>query len=435
VPAPPEQPNAFSHADRVTASALRELPEALILLFDRDLRFVVAAGQALDRQHPDAFEAGRLVPEALPDEVWKLAEPLFRSALQGETRSREIWTTEDRHCLMVDVGPMPSGGPPEAPGKAAAGEQREIAGGVAVLLDITARRRADLIARPPQGGFEEVFERSPIGTGLLDRDGRWLLVNRALCEITGYTSDELVGRRFDGIVHPDDVYNDREQRQQLLAGQIPAFQVEKRYFDAAGETVAGILSMSLVRGHDGIPLHYIAQLQDISDRRDLEEHQRNLADHDRVTGLRNRRLFEQDLRLQVSRAQRYGEAAGLLVVSLDDFSALVARGGEQLGDELVSVVGRAIARRLRRSDLVARLGADEFAVLLPHADEDGMAVVVEGLSRVIPACTVELGDEVLHPGAAIGSTIVDQHTESAEQALIDAARAVADARRQPPSAT
>ena len=127
---------------------------------------------------------------------------------------------------MVDVGPLRANGSQspfspgdDVPGGAAAAG---IVGGVAVVLDITARRHADLLSPAARGGdFEEVFERAPIGTALLDGDGRWLLVNRALCEITGYTADELVGKRFDGIVHPEDADNDSEQRQRLLAGRDP----------------------------------------------------------------------------------------------------------------------------------------------------------------------------------------------------------------------
>ena len=142
--------------------------------------------------------------------------------------------------------------------------------GVAVVLDISARKRAEAFAARPQGDFEQVFDRAPIGTGLFDTDGRWLLVNRALCEITGYTADELIGKRFDGIMHPEDANNDARDRERLLAGEIAALQVEKRYFDAAGEVVSAIVSMSLVRDRDGAPLHYIAQLQDISERKRLD---------------------------------------------------------------------------------------------------------------------------------------------------------------------
>jgi diguanylate cyclase (GGDEF)-like protein/PAS domain S-box-containing protein len=434
VPAPtgpagePEQ--ILASADQAAAAALRELPEALIVVFDRELRFVLTAGHALERlAKPRAALEGELVGSIFPAALWKPVEPLFRSALAGETRSREVWTPEGRHCLMVDVGPLRANGSQspfspgdDVPGGAAAAG---IVGGVAVVLDITARRHADLLSPAARGGnFEEVFERAPIGTALLDGAGRWLLVNRALCEITGYTADELVGKRFDGIVHPEDAENDSEQRQRLLAGQIPAYQVEKRYLDAAGEVVSAILSVSLVRDEAGEPLHYIAQLQDISERKRLEEHLRHLADHDPLTGLRNRRLFEHDLELQVGRSHRYDEIAGLMVIDLDDFKEINDRYGHMVGDDTLKAVARALTRRLRATDLVARLGGDEFAVILPHIDDEGIAIVADGLARVLPACSIDVGDDVIHPSPSIGYAMINQRTASAEQVLVKADRAM-----------
>jgi diguanylate cyclase (GGDEF)-like protein/PAS domain S-box-containing protein len=426
---PSEQPftpeEAVAYADQAAAAALRELPEALVVVFDHDLRFVVTAGQAVARLgDPASCRPGEPLAGAFPAGVWAQAEPLMRSALRGETRSREIWTAGQHHCLMLDVGPLRV---TDADGEdAGEGDDADagLAGGVAVVLDITTRRQADLLARQPYGGFEEVFEQAPIGTGLLDRDGRWLLVNRALCEITGYTAAELICKRFDGIIHPDDVYNHRERQGQLLAGEISAFQVEKRYFDAAGETVAAIVSVSLVRDREGEPLHYIVQLQDISERKDLEEHLRHLADHDELTGVRNSRLFEHDLRLQVARAHRYGEVAGLMLIDLDEFKHVNDRHGPQVGDATLRAVSRALTRRLRETDLVGRLGGDRFAVLLPHIDRDGLTVVVDGLARVIPACTIDAGAEALHPSASIGFALIDQHTGSAEEAMAAAERAM-----------
>jgi diguanylate cyclase (GGDEF)-like protein/PAS domain S-box-containing protein len=410
----------LASADNAAAAALRELPEALILVFDKELRFVLSAGHALEHLgDTGVYREGESLQGTFPAALWKLVEPLFRSALDGETRSREIWTPEQRQCLMVDVGPL------RLDGSTGGEEGANVAGGVAVVLDITARRRADLLEpKSHTGDFEEVFERAPIGTALLDSDGRWLLVNRALCEITGYTADELIGKRFEEIVHPDDVENDLEQRRRLLEGKIPAYQVEKRYLDAAEETVSAILSVSLVRDRDGAPLHYIAQLQDISERKRLEEHLRHLADHDPLTGLRNRRLFEHDLKLQVARSQRYGEIAGLMVIDLDDFKSVNDRYGHKVGDDALKAVARALTRRLRETDLVARLGGDEFAVLLPHIDEEGLAIVADGLNHVIPGCSIELGDAILHPSASIGFAVIDQQTSSAEQILVDADKAM-----------
>jgi diguanylate cyclase (GGDEF)-like protein len=230
-------------------------------------------------------------------------------------------------------------------------------------------------------------------------------------------------------VHPEDAYNDDVQRERLLEAELPAYQIEKRIFDAAGETISAILSVSLVRDREGEPLHFIAQLQDISERKDLEEHLRRLADHDPLTGLRNRRLFEHDLRLQVARAHRYGEAAGLMVIDVDGFRELNRRHGREVGDETLRAISRALSRRLRETDLIARLGGDEFAVLLPHADEEGLTVVAEGLSRVIPSVSIDLGEQVLHPTASVGCTLITERSGSPRQIVAAAERAMQAARR------
>src|SRR5580704_1188377 len=412
-------------------AALRELPEALILVFDDELRFVLSAGQALARSTRAAsiFSAGMPIADAFPADLWRLLEPLCRSALHGETRSRELWSTDGRHGLMVDVGPLRANGPAVAAlgRETAAGDVEDdvksdvksdvedgVKGGVAVVLDISARQPA---ARAAREHLARVFDHAPIGMGLLDQDGRWVLVNHALCEITGYTSGELIGSRFHDVAHPDDAENDRAQRLQLLSGEIAAYQTEKRYFNAAGESMSALLAISLVRDYDGAPLHFIVQLQDISERKRLEERLRHLADHDPLTGLRNRRLFEADLELQVGRCQRYDENAALLVIDLDGFKQVNDRHGHGVGDDALRALARTLTRRLRTTDLLARLGGDEFAVLLPHIDRAGAERVAADLTRVIATCAVDAGDAVLHLSGSVGFTLIDREARDDEQIL------------------
>jgi diguanylate cyclase (GGDEF)-like protein/PAS domain S-box-containing protein len=422
---PPEQPSNPLLAGLADATGLlspEQLPDALIMVFDADLRFTLVAGRALRHsQNQAVYREGGLLAGAFPAELWQEIEPLCRSALEGDTRSREIRATDGSHHLTIDVGPLCLHKPPSP---------AVIAGGVAVVLELTPatadeQASAGQTGRPPaQERFELVFERAPIGTGLLDQDGRWVLVNQALCDITGYTSDELIGQRFQDITHPEDVTNDTARRQQLVDGEISAFQTEKRYLNAAGETMSALLSISLVRDQHNAPLHFIVQVQDISERKHMEEHLRHLADHDPLTGLRNRRLFEHDLRLQIGRCQRYAEEAALLAIDLDGFKQVNDRHGHKVGDDALKAVAKTLTRRLRATDLVARLGGDEFAVLLPHMDLQGAEIVAEDLMRVIEACGVDAGDTVVRLAGSVGFALIDRHTGEQEDVLVAADRAM-----------
>jgi hypothetical protein len=94
----------LASAEHATAASLRELPEALVLTFDQELRFVLAAGQALERKgDPSACSEGQFVGDAFPASVWRLIEPLWGSGLGSEKRPRESWTNTHRNHLMVGV--------------------------------------------------------------------------------------------------------------------------------------------------------------------------------------------------------------------------------------------------------------------------------------------------------------------------------------------
>ena len=118
--------------------------------------------------------------------------------------------------------------------------------------------------------FSKAFEYAPIGMALVSPEGRWLKVNRAICGLVGYSDAELLARTFQDITHPDDLEADLGKVRQMLAGKIRFYEMEKRYFHKDGHVVSVLLNVSLVRDAQNQPLYFIAQIQDITERKRMQ---------------------------------------------------------------------------------------------------------------------------------------------------------------------
>jgi diguanylate cyclase (GGDEF)-like protein/PAS domain S-box-containing protein len=145
------------------------------------------------------------------------------------------------------------------------------------LQDINERKMAEASLQESKEQFKSAFEHSAIGMALVGRDGRFLRVNSALCKIVGYSEDQFLRRTFQDITHPDDLQSDLDQLHKLLAGEIPSYAMEKRYFHRDGSVVLVNLSVSLVRDKFGNPKHFISQIEDITERRRAEQWQHHYA--------------------------------------------------------------------------------------------------------------------------------------------------------------
>ena len=252
--------------------------------------------------------------------------------------------------------------------RCAAATAGQIVGAMLIAQDIRDRVEREREIGEAQERFRRAFEDAPIGMAVADLDGRFLEVNQALCAITGYRADELAGMTFSAITHPDDLPADFDVMRALVAGEVSSQVDEKRYLRPDGTIVWVARSVTLVRDADGEPLHFLDQIQDITERRRFERELRHLADHDPLTGLFNRRRFEQELDRHVAEVARYGPRGALLVLDLDHFKYVNDSLGHHAGDELILSVAALLQDRLRETDTIARLGGDEFAVLLPNAD-------------------------------------------------------------------
>jgi diguanylate cyclase (GGDEF)-like protein/PAS domain S-box-containing protein len=274
--------------------------------------------------------------------------------------------------------------------------------------DITQRRHVERELRDAETRFQRAFAGAPIGMALVDLDGAWRQVNRALCTMLRYTEPELLALTHHERTHPDDPPIDMARVGQLIAGEIDHYDIEKRYLDARGDTVWALLSRSLVRDDDGRPLYFIAHIQDISERRRFEAQLSHLADHDALTGLFNRRRLEHELDRQVAYTTRYGTNAALLMLDLDNFKYVNDTLGHAMGDELIVRVAAALRERLRETDVLARLGGDEFAIILPETDAAAAALVATGLLETIGRDGVVLHDRrAIQVSASIGIAAIE----------------------------
>jgi diguanylate cyclase (GGDEF)-like protein len=215
---------------------------------------------------------------------------------------------------------------------------------------------------------------------------------------------------------------------EVLSGARRTYQLEKRYIRSDGSLVWVLLSVSLVRDAAGAPLHFISQIQDISERKRLEAELQRLATEDDLTGLRNRRSFEAALEHQVARCARYGERAAILLLDLDGFKAVNDTHGHLAGDQLLQHVAAVLRGRLRAVDVVARLGGDEFAALLPHVGTGEATHVAAELEAALAAERIHFEGAAVTARASIGVAAIDPAT-GGERSLREADRAMYEIKR------
>jgi PAS domain S-box-containing protein len=148
-----------------------------------------------------------------------------------------------------------------------AGKAVEMTG---ICLNVTEKKEFENILREKEERFRLALEYSPTGMALQSRDGKWLKVNKALCDIIGFTEEELFESNSQAITHPDDLERDAINIDKLLKGELESYNLEKRYIHKNGDVVWIEISKSLVRNESGMPLYFISQMQDIT-RRKLAE--------------------------------------------------------------------------------------------------------------------------------------------------------------------
>lgn len=389
--------------------------------------------------------------------------------------------------------------------------------------------------------FRQTFDLAAVGMAHLAINGKWLRVNRKLCEITGYSEAELLELSFQGVTHPDDLGRDLDQLKELVAGRLASYHTEKRYIRKNGEIIWVALAVSVVWKEDGSPDYGISIIQDIQARKDAERatetareqykslfeqlpegvllidenvqviahnqeamrqleysseellklhvwdfeasddpaaiaqrkqkilengrdkfdslyRTRNgrvmevdvsiqlvhmpdgrplfqtlfhditeqklaakqiehLAYHDQLTGLANRRLLQDRLNQAISSVLRRDANIAVLYLDLDNFKDVNDTLGHQAGDILLQAVTQRLLKSIRSEDTLARVGGDEFVIMLNDiAGSEDAATIAEKIVREM-AQPLQLGLDEMRITPSIGISMCPQDARDAEDLL------------------
>jgi diguanylate cyclase (GGDEF)-like protein/PAS domain S-box-containing protein len=266
---------------------------------------------------------------------------------------------------------------------------------------LEARDNAEAARRTSEARFRAMFSDAAIGIGITDTNGLLLEVNSAMAGMLDLRPDQMQQHNLMEYVHPDDPPELRRYFNEMVAGQRDHYRIERRFRKRDGTPLWTNVTVSLVRDEDGSPQFLVGMVEDNTERHVLSEKLRHQANHDPLTGLGNRALFTE--RLQAAFAAGDGQRIGLCYLDLDGFKAINDTLGHVVGDQLLVRVADRLHNLVDAPGrLVARMGGDEFVVLVERTD--GMPELTALAERILTTVAepVRLGGHRLSVSASVG---------------------------------
>ena len=280
--------------------------------------------------------------------------------------------------------------------------------------------------------WRQRFAQAPIGMAIAGLDGRYISVNDALAEMLGRSKEDLPGVRIEHVTHPEDRERDAVQMKHALEGMTECVRIDKRYVRPDGEIVWAAVTASISRDSAGRPTQLFSQSVDLTERVRAEAALANLALHDPLTGLANRRLFIDRTQQALDGLDRKASLLAVLFLDLDKFKAINDSYGHSAGDQALVSAASAISRAVRTTDTLGRFGGDEFTVLCEQLANTGEASELARRigSELSSAPFISCGDVALT--ASIGIACTRRADANPETLLREADAAMYRAKRSGP---
>lgn len=300
----------------------------------------------------------------------------------------------------------------------------KIVGYLGANTDIADLKRTEETLRASEARFRSYFELPLVGIALTGTDKRWWEVNDRLCEMLGYRRSQLLQKNWVELTHPDDLDRDMAQFERVINRRIDGYSLDKRFLRQDGSLIYASVSTRCVRRANGAVDYFVAVVQDITERKQAEEHIQHLAHHDALTGLPNRTLLGDRLQQALLRAARDHDQVGVLLVDLDHFKRINDTLDHTVGDLLLREVAKRLQECVRECDTISRQGGDEFAIVLPDLQNSDEAPRIA--DRIIANVTqpYRLQDHDLHITCSIGISLYPRDGRNAETLLKNADNAL-----------
>ena len=268
---------------------------------------------------------------------------------------------------------------------------------IGVCEDVTAEKQAEAV----RATLASIVRSSGDAIHAVDRDGIVTSWNPAAQALYGRDESEVVGRPSTQLARPGGIARDQEALDRVLgSGTVERY--EDRRVRPDGTEVDVALTLSPISSDDGVVTGASVITRDITERKRLEQQLRYLADHDALTGLMNGRRFEEELRARLADAVRYSHTGAVLALDLDGLKDVNDRHGHGAGDGLIRSVAHRLRDRLRETDVLARVGGDEFVVLLTHTAPDEAANVARSLLDAVRDHRLVVDSQLVRVTTSIG---------------------------------
>lgn len=286
-----------------------------------------------------------------------------------------------------------------------------------LLNEIAERIKTEELLVRSEQGFKSTFDSAAIGMFMLHDDRTFLQVNRAFSSMLGYEPAELEGVPLVDLTHTDDRDLGTDQYRRMQAGEIDRYQIEKRYLHKDGRVIWALCHATATRDDHNHYEHAVVQVIDITEAHQLSKELSFQATHDSLTGLVNRREFENRIESALESALHDQQEHAICYLDLDQFKVINDTCGHVAGDELLRQIANLLRSKVRSNDTIARLGGDEFGLLMEGCPLTQSQRVAETLREAIEEFQFVWDDKRFRVGVSIGVVPINENSSSIMEVL------------------